>query len=346
LIDITKGKLVDLTHSFSSDTIYWPTESDGFQLETEFAGQTEKGYYYAQKKFAAPEHGGTHLDAPIHFFKDGDTVEQIPLEKLVGSAIVIDVSDKALDDSDYQVTVDDIVAWESEHGTIHEGAIVLVHTGYGQFWPDRQKYMGTKEIGEKGVGLLHFPGLHPDAARWLVENRKINALGLDTCSVDYGQSKLFQTHRTLFENNILAFENVANLDKLPPTGSHVIALPMKIEGGSGAPLRIIATIPDERENFDTETTAIGQDIKYPSGTPEITSKIVTIPVGAETGQHIHEIPMFSYMMEGQITVDYGEQGTKTYAKGDSLVEAMHHTHNGKNTGDVPAKILVVLMDAE
>ena len=241
--DITKGKLVDLTHSFSSDTIYWPTEIDGFKLETEFSGQTEKGYYYAQKKFSAPEHGGTHLDAPIHFFQDGHTVEQIPLEQLVGFAIVIDVSKKTLDFRDYQVTVEDFIDWESQHGTIPENSIVLLHTGYGKFWPSRLKYLGTKQYGKDAVSLLHFPGLHPDAAKWLAENKRISAFGLDTCSVDYGQSKLFQTHRTLFENNIVTFENVANLDKLPATGSYVIALPMKIKEGSGAPLRIIAIIP-------------------------------------------------------------------------------------------------------
>ncbi len=241
---VPHGKLVDLTHSFSSDTIYWPTEIDGFKLETQFAGQTEKGYYYASNNFSSPEHGGTHLDAPVHFFREGHTVEQIPLERLTGSAIVIDVSEKALDFRDYQVVIEDITEWESKHGLIPENSIVLLYTGYGQFWPDRLKYLGTEDYGEQAVSLLHFPGLHPDTAKWLVENRQINAIGLDTPSIDYGQSKLFQTHRTLFENNIPTFENVANLDQIPTTGAYVIALPMKIEGGSGAPLRIIAIIPE------------------------------------------------------------------------------------------------------
>ena len=245
MYDIAKGKLVDLTHSFSSDTIYWPTEADGFELETEFSGQTEKGYYYSQKKFSAPEHGGTHLDAPVHFSKDGDTVDQISLDRLVGMATVVDISSKALDNRDYQITVKDLESWESKHGMIPKGSIVLVHTGYGRFWPDRLKYLGTSEFGKDAVSILHFPGLHPDAARWLAHSRRIGAFGLDTCSVDYGQSKLFETHRTLFENNIISFENVANLDRLPPTGSFVMALPMKIKDGSGAPLRIVALIPSD-----------------------------------------------------------------------------------------------------
>ena len=102
--------------------------------------------------------------------------------------------------------------------------------------------MGTDERGPAAVAKLHFPGLHPDAARWLVANRQINAIGLDTPSIDYGQSTLFESHRILFEKNIPAFENVANLDQLPVKGFTVIALPMKIKGGSGGPVRIIAML--------------------------------------------------------------------------------------------------------
>ena len=95
--------------------------------------------------------------------------------------------------------------------------------------------------------------------------------------------------------------------------------------------------------LDTNMTVIGQDIQYPSGSPQIISKIVTIPVGAETGDHIHEYPMFAYIMDGEVSVDYGEQGIKTYVKGESIVEAINYTHNGKNNGDTPTEILVVLM---
>jgi len=95
--------------------------------------------------------------------------------------------------------------------------------------------------------------------------------------------------------------------------------------------------------LDTDQTVIGQDISYPSGSPQIISKIVTIPVGAETGPHIHEYPMFGYIMKGEVTVDYGEQGIKTFVKGDSIVEAINYTHNGKNNGSEPVEILVVLI---
>jgi len=244
-IIIPNGKWIDLTHDFSSDTVYWPTE-EGFTLETEFKGVTDKGYYYEANRYSASEHGGTHIDAPVHFAEGKHAVDQIPLEKLMGNAVVIDVSKKALSDPDYQVSVEDIKDWEEKNGAIPESAIVLLNTGYGQYWPDRVKYMGTDKRGAGAVSELHFPGLHPGAAKWLTEERKINAVGLDTPSIDYGQSTLFESHRILFKENIPAFENVANLDKLPVKGAYVIALPMKIKGGSGAPLRIIALVPEKK----------------------------------------------------------------------------------------------------
>lgn len=183
------------------------------------------------------------MDAPIHFAKNGKTVDQIPLENLIGPSIVIDVSKEALANPDYQITVRDFSDWESSFGKIPDGIIVLMRTGYGRYWPDRLKYLGTDKKGKEALTDLHFPGLHPDAARWLVENRKINAIGLDTQSIDYGKSEFFETHRILCAKNIPFFENVANLDKVPVMGAIVIALPMKIEGGSGAPLRLVAIIP-------------------------------------------------------------------------------------------------------
>ena len=238
-----EGKWIDLTHDFSSETIYWPT-ADGFKLETVFEGFTDKGYFYDANNYSAAEHGGTHIDSPIHFAQGKQTLDEIPLERLIGPAVVIDVSQKALSDPDYQVGVKDFTDWESKNGQIANGSIILLNTGYARYWPDRVKYMGTDKRGAEAVKELHFPGLDPKAAKWLVENRQINAIGLDTPSIDYGQSQLFESHRILFKENIPAFENVANLDKLPPKGALVIALPMKIKGGSGGPLRIVAMLPE------------------------------------------------------------------------------------------------------
>jgi kynurenine formamidase len=240
---LPSGQWVDLSHDFSSETIYWPT-SEPFKLDTVAAGMTEKGYYYSSYKFCAAEHGGTHIDAPIHFAEGRKTVDEIPLTQLIAPAVKIDVSQKASANRDYQIGVEDLTGWESQHGRIPDGSIVLLQTGFGQYWPDRVKYLGTDKRGPEGVAELHFPGLHPDAAQWLVKNRRINAVGIDTASIDYGQSQTYGSHVTLMGQNIPVFENVANLDKVPVTGVQIIALPMKIKGGSGGPLRIIAFVQD------------------------------------------------------------------------------------------------------
>ena len=242
------GEWIDLSHDFSSETIYWPT-AERFELEEVSAGYTEQGFYYSANNFSAAEHGGTHIDAPVHFAEGRRSVDEIPLENLIAPAVVIDLSEKVSADRDYQVKVEDFLKWEAKNGNLSDGVIVLLRTGQGKKWNDPEKYLGTNDRGEEAIAGLHFPGLHPDAARWLVDNRNIKAIGLDTPSIDFGQSTAFESHQILFDKNIPAFENVANLDKLPVTGSLVVALPMKIKGGSGAPLRIVAFIPEEKSRY-------------------------------------------------------------------------------------------------
>lgn len=236
------GDLVDLSHPYDESTLFWPT-SDTFRLERVSEGMTPGGYYYAANNLFTAEHGGTHIDAPVHFAAGKQTVDRIPLERLLGPAVVIDVTRQAAADADYQVTVADLEEAERQDGAIPADAIVLLRTGFSQRWPDAERYLGTAERGEAAVSGLHFPGLHPDAARWLVANRRIRAVGIDTASIDHGQSTQYESHRVLFERDIPAFENLAALERLPRRGALVIALPMKIGGGSGAPLRAIAIVP-------------------------------------------------------------------------------------------------------
>lgn len=232
-------RIVDLSYPFDATSVYWPT-AEPFKLDTDFEGVTDKGYFYSAYRYSAAEHGGTHLDAPVHFAKGRHTVDEIPLEQLMGNGIVIDVTSQCAANADYQVGIADFQNWERRNGRIKPGTIVLLRTGFGKRYPDRKSYLGTDERGADAVAKLHFPGLDPAAARWLTQNRSIKAIGLDTASIDRGQSTLFESHRILFEKNIPAFENVANLDQLPVKGFSVIALPMKIKGGSGGPLRIVA----------------------------------------------------------------------------------------------------------
>jgi kynurenine formamidase len=238
---LPKGGIVDLSHPYDAQTIYWPTES-GFALEKEHDEKTSGGFYYRSNKFSSPEHGGTHIDAPAHFAEKGITVDEIPLDHLIGPAVVVDVTRKCQANRDYRVSVEDLADFEKHHGEIPKHAIVLLRTGFGKFWPDRKSYLGTDARGPEAVAKLHFPGLGADAAAWLVGERKIHAVGLDTASIDYGQSTAFETHVALMTNNVPALENLANLEQLPPTGITVVALPMKIKGGSGGPLRAIAII--------------------------------------------------------------------------------------------------------
>jgi kynurenine formamidase len=235
------GTWLDLTYPFDSTTIYWPT-AQPFRLQIVSAQRTAAGYYYAANNLAAAEHGGTHLDAPVHFAEGRHAADEIPLAQLIGPAVVIDVARQADSSADYRVTSADVAAWEAAHGSIPQSAIVLIRTGWGSRWPDRARYLGTTKSGPAAVPELHFPGLHADAARVLVE-RRVDAVGIDTPSIDYGQSATFDVHQILLGANIPGFENVAHLDRLPATGAFVIALPMLIRGGSGGPLRIAALLP-------------------------------------------------------------------------------------------------------
>ena len=240
-VDLRNAELVDLTWPFDEHTLYWPTSPSAFEIKQLAFGPTPGGWFYASNSICTPEHGGTHLDAPIHFAEGGNTADQVPLRQLVAPAVVIDITDKTKSNADYRLTADDVRAWESQHGTIERGNIVLLRTGWGSRWPDRKSYFGDDTPG--AVDNLHFPSYAEDAARLLVEQRGVAAIGVDTPSIDYGQSKDFIVHRVTLGKNVPGFENVANLERVPVRGALVIALPMKIAKGSGGPLRIIAALP-------------------------------------------------------------------------------------------------------
>ena len=236
------GALVDLSHTYDRSTVFWPT-ADPFRLDVVADGDTPAGYYYAANNFFSSEHGGTHLDAPVHFARGAQSVDQVPLDRMFGEAYLVDVTAAAAADADYQVTIADLQRAEAAQGPIPPSAILLLRTGFSQRWPDAVRYLGTADRGEAAARQLHCPGLHPDAARWLVANRPVKAIGIDTASIDYGQSSLFESHRMLYERNLPAFENLTALERLPLRGASIVALPMKIGGGSGAPLRAVAIVP-------------------------------------------------------------------------------------------------------
>lgn len=236
---IDETKLVDLTHAFDEKAIYWPTAKP-FTWEKESWGRNAQVDWYTAGRYSASEHGGTHLDAPIHFGEGRQTIDQIPIDKFIGPAIVIDVSAAVAKNRDYSLAPADITRWEARHGQIPAGSIVLVRTGWEKHWGDKLAYLGTDKPGD--TANLHFPGISKEAAVLLGE-RKVDAIGLDTPSLDHGPSKDFAAHRAFAAAEIYGLENVANLERLPPTGATLIALPMKIKGGTGGPTRIIAIVP-------------------------------------------------------------------------------------------------------
>ena len=240
-IDLAKSTIIDLSHAYGPSTVFWPTSPTKFELEKLAFGRTEGGFFYAANSLRTPEHGGTHLDAPIHFHEGGRTNEQIPLEQLIAPSVVIDVSVRAASDRDYRATGEDVLAFEKTHGRIARGTIVLLRTGWSRHWPNVKAYLGDDTPGD--ASKLSFPSFGADAARLLVEEREVAVLGVDTASIDYGRSSDFMVHRIAAARNVPGLENLTNLDRLPPTGALVIALPMKIEGGSGGPLRAVALVP-------------------------------------------------------------------------------------------------------
>jgi kynurenine formamidase len=245
LVDISSAKVVDLTHAFDDKTIYWPTAPSNFELKSLAFGETPGGYFYAANSFCTPEHGGTHLDAPIHFARGGKSVDEISPRQLIARAVVLDVSEKASGDPDYRLSMDDLRNWEKKHGTIPSGAIALLRTSWGKRWPDKKRYLGDDTPGD--ASKLHFPSFGKDAAEYLVGQRRVGALGVDTASIDHGPSKDFVVHRIAGAAGVPGLENLANLDQLPEAGAWIIALPMKIARGSGGPLRIVALIPPTTE---------------------------------------------------------------------------------------------------
>src|SRR5215468_164407 len=238
---LATSKVVDLSHAFDEKTLYWPTSPSSFELKKLSYGDTPGGWFYAANSLCTPEHGGTHLDAPIHFDKAGKTIDQIPPRQLIAPAVVIDVSAKAAADPDYRLSLDDVRGWEKRHGPIPQGAIVLLRTGWGKRWPDRKQYLGDDTPGD--ASKLHFPSYGKESAEYLVGQRHVGALGLDTASIDHGPSKDFMVDRIAAAAGVVGLENLANLDQVPEVGAWVIALPMKIGGGSGGPLRAVALIP-------------------------------------------------------------------------------------------------------
>ncbi|KAF8789143.1 Isatin hydrolase like protein [Argiope bruennichi] len=232
--------IIDLSHVFDNTTIYWVTEPT-LKLNVTYNGTIpEKNYWYQKEEISAATHGGTHLDAPCHFARGQWCVSDIPLTHLVVPAVVVDISAEVDGNPDVHLSSNHLIEWEKIHGHIPDRSLLLIYTGWSRFWPHPLNYTGTEE---RDKSQLKFPSIQPEAASWLVANRKIVGIGLDSMSVDIPNSSFPGTHVTLMEKNIYALENVNNLQLMPPTGATVFVMPMKLKGASGAPCRIFAQLP-------------------------------------------------------------------------------------------------------
>lgn len=235
--------MIDLTHPFEHDTLYWPGNEGNFDLSTVHRGRTNAGWYYAANRFAAPEHGGTHVNAPSNFAEGHTAIDKLALAQLIAPAVVLDISEQCAKNPDFALDTKTIEAHEATHGRIPSGSVVLVRTDWSERWPKRGAYLGDIP-GSKSPGP-HFPGISEAAAKALIL-RKVAAVGIDTAGIDPGQAKDFAAIRALSNADVPSFENITRLDMLPPIGALVIALPMKIGGATGAPLRIVAVAPSGR----------------------------------------------------------------------------------------------------
>lgn len=239
-----QGKILDMTYTFGEDSIYWPT-GKAFKSKEIFRDIHDRGWWYASNDYGANEHGGTHVDAPIHFARSGRTIDQVPLHEWIAPAVKIDVTKRCEENRDYRLRLADIKQFEKKYGRIPGRAWVIMYTGIGtRFYPDKEKVLGTTKTGKKALKYLTFPGFSVESVDFLLKERNITGIAIDTPSIDYGKSLDFEVHRLLCGADKLAIENIANLDKLPCTGAILYAIPMNIENGTGAPARVFAILPD------------------------------------------------------------------------------------------------------
>jgi len=232
---IEYSMIVDLTQKISEKSPNWEgLEKSPFEATT--VGTYDKDGYFA-REFKMPEHFSTHIDAPAHFARGVWTVDQIPPERLVAPLVVLDVTEQCSVNRDYQITLDDLARWEKANQTIPQGSIVIASTGWAKKFNNMKDYRGA---GADGV--MHFPGFSLEAAKFLVDQRGIYAIGIDTMSIDPGNAANFPVHHYTLPRNVYQIENVGDLSKAPDSGAIVVAAPIKLEGGSGGPARILVMI--------------------------------------------------------------------------------------------------------
>lgn len=230
----TYRRVVDLTHPIRPGIPRWPGDPH-VEFET-IASIDQEGYRL--RRFSMGEHSGTHLSTPSAFWRDGIGPAQIPVESLITGAVVIDVSEAAMSNPDYALSVDAVKGWERRNGAVSSGCIVLLCTGWERYWEEPGRF-----INADSDGIMHFPGFGMDAARYLLERRGASGLGIDTHGIDPGADAALSVSRLALAKSALALECLNNLSALPPHGATVVIGRLPLVGGSGSPASVLALVP-------------------------------------------------------------------------------------------------------
>lgn len=230
-ICLSFSNIVDLSHAHGPEFPMFPG-SERMAMEV-IVTIEENGFF--KHRLSLDEHTGTHLDAPAHFDPDGDTADLLPVEKFFAPLAVVDISGRAAEDPDTAMTRDDLLAWEAVNGPLPPGAFVAMSSGWATRVSNPDGY-----INIDADGVQHYPGFDVEAATFLVEEREIVGIGVDTLSQDPGNSTNFATHVAILGAGKYGIESLANLDLLPPAGATVIVGAPKHLGASGGPCRVFA----------------------------------------------------------------------------------------------------------
>ena len=230
----TYSRVVDLTHPIRPGIPRWP--GDPIVEFEPIASIDDEGYRL--RRFSMGEHSGTHLSTPSAFWSDGVCPDQIPGESLITGAVVIDVSDLAVRDPDYALSVDSVQEWERRNGVVPSGCIFLLFTGWERYWDEPGRF-----INADPGGIMHFPGFGMDAARFLLERRGVSGVGIDTHGIDPGADTDLSVSRFALGKSALVLECLKNLGALPPNGATLVIGRLPLVGGSGSPASVLALVP-------------------------------------------------------------------------------------------------------
>ncbi|MBN3963320.1 cyclase family protein [Nostoc sp. NMS8] len=231
---ITYTRVIHLSHVIDVDIPQWSGDPT-VEFET-VAELNNDGYYL--RRFSLGEHSATHINAPNSFHSSAVGIDQYPAQSLVVPAVVINICQATVVNPDYALTLADVLAWEEEYGEISGGCVVILNTGWQKKWLDKSAF-----LNHDAQGIPHFPGFGSDATRFLLNERQIAGVGIDTHGVDPGQDNSFAINRLVLEQPRIVLENLTNLDQLPPKGTTLAIAPLRLRGGSGSPVGVLALVP-------------------------------------------------------------------------------------------------------